>query len=301
MLNQHKPIKYFREIGTLLLLLSFITGCGSSTPKTDTISPTLTMIPPTKTAIPPSNTPVPPTNTLSPPPTETPPPTLAATETLQSTPKVLSETVRFTTSDGVDLSGTIFGEGDIVVLLLHMGKGKASNNTQKDWHSFARTIADQGYPALTLDFRGRGKSGGEFGNDLLPMDVLATLQFLRDRGYERFVCAGAGMGGLTCMRLAIDGVDFEGLVVLSASLEAGPNNKITTTEIAQIQIPKLFYYGENDGYGFSDAMETIYASSTPPKNLVICPNTAAHGTELLNSACGDKITQQTLAFLDELR
>ena len=303
MLIQRIPFRYFWKIGTLLLLLSFITGCGNFTPKADTIPPTLTTIPPTKTAIPPTATEISsnhtPEPTLVPSLTYTPAPTSQPSPT--GTPDVPFEEVNFTTDENDNLSATLFdGEGDIVVLYLHMGKAKASDNTQKDWHSFARFIADQGYPALTLDFRGRGKSGGEFENDLLPLDVLATLQFLKERSYERFVCVGAGMGGLTCMRLAVDGVDFEGLVVLSASLEAGPNNKITTTEIAQIEIPKLYFYGENDGFGFSDAMETIYASSTSPKNLVVCPDTAAHGTELLNLACGDKITQQILAFLDEL-
>lgn len=294
----------FRICLIVLIFTTFLCGCAQSASIATLIPPTITMLPATITQVPPTATEISSTHTpeptLVPSLTYTPAPTSQPSPT--GTPDVPFEEVNFTTDENDNLSATLFGgEGDIVVLYLHMGKAKASNNTQKDWHSFARSIADQGYPALTLDFRGRGKSGGEFENDLLPLDVLATLQFLKERGYERFVCVGAGMGGLTCMRLAVDGVDFEGLVVLSASLEAGPNNKISTTEIAQIEIPKLYFYGENDGFGFSDAMETIYASSTPPKNLVVCPDTAAHGTELLNLACGDKITQQILAFLDELR
>jgi pimeloyl-ACP methyl ester carboxylesterase len=218
------------------------------------------------------------------------------------TPDVPSEEVNFITEDNVNLGATHFGsDGDLAVLLLHMGKAKASNNTQKDWHSFARFLAGHDFPALTLDFRGRGKSGGEVENDLLPLDVLAALRFLQDRGYERIVCVGAGMGGLTCMRLALDGVDFEGLVILSMSLEAGPTNKVAESEIPQIDIPKLYLYGENDGYGFSDAMEAIYAASAQPKEMIVCPDTAAHGTELLHVDCGDEVRQKILAFLRDFR
>ncbi len=305
MLIQRMPFKYFWKTGILLLQLSFIMGCGNFAPETDTISPALTTIPPTKTTIPSTATEIPSTHTpeptLVPSLTSTPTPTPQPSPT--STPDVPFEEVNFTTDDNVNLSATLFDvKGDVAVLYLHMGN---TGNVQtyynnKDWHSTARFFADQGYPALTLDFRGRGKSGGEFKNDLLPLDVLAALQFLKERGYERFVCVGADVGGLTCMRLAVDGVDFEGLVVLSTTLSAGQKNKITTTEIAQIEIPKLYFYGENDGFGLSDAMETIYASSMFPKNLIVCPDTAAHGTELLNGACGDQIKQQILAFLDEL-
>jgi hypothetical protein len=48
------------------------------------------------------------------------------------------EEVNFTTDENANLNATLFGnEGDIVVLLLHMGKAKDSNNTQKDWQSLA--------------------------------------------------------------------------------------------------------------------------------------------------------------------
>ncbi len=213
-----------------------------------------------------------------------------------------SEKVSFVTEDDVQLGATLFGtQDDLVVLLLHMGKAKGSNNTQKDWHSFARFLAENGYTSLTLDFRGRGESSGDVRNDLLPLDILAAIQYLQEQGYERFVCVGAGMGGTTCMRLALDGVDLDGLVVLAASLQAGPNNQVTTAEIPRIQIPKFYIYGENDGYGFSDAMEKIYAASTYPKELLICPDTAAHGTELLNMACGDEIRKKMMVYLNALR
>ena len=209
------------------------------------------------------------------------------------------EEVNFTTSDGVEIAANLFGpgDGDMAVLLLPMGKGKASNNSQKDWFPFARYLAEQGYTALTLDFRGRGGSGGEFGNDLLPLDVQAALQYLQERGFERVVCVGAGMGGTTCIRLTVDGVAFEGLVILGMSLEAGPTNKVSLAEVSQIDIPKLYFYAENENSGFIYAMEEIYAASHPPKEMLVCPDTAAHGTEMLNVACGEEIRQKTLSFL----
>ncbi len=280
-----------------LIVLATLSGCVSpqSPPSPASPVPTITPLPPTPTTAPPP-TEIP-TQTPEPSPTETQGPTAEPSPT--GTPDVPFETVSITTEDGIDIAATLFGEGDRAVILLHMGKGTVARISQKSWHPFARYVAEHGYAALTIDFRGRGQSGGEMVTNLLILDAQAAVAFLQERGFSEIVCVGAGMGGTTCMRLALDG-ELAGIVILSSSMEAGESNKVTAQDLASLTIPKLYIYGEKDGLGFPAAMQGIYAASAGPKELLVCDN-AAHGTELLYSSCGEDVHQHILAILEELR
>jgi len=160
-----------------------------------------------------------------------------------------------------------------------MGKGTATGNNQMDWHPLARYLAEQGYRVLTPDFRSRASSEGEFVNDPLMLYAQAGFDFMRQRGISRFVCIGAGVGGPTCMYMALT-KDLEGLVSLSSSLQARPTNRINESDLARLSMPNLFLYRERDGFGFPEAMENIYRYSAGTKALFAC-DTAAHGSELL--------------------
>ena len=135
-----------------------------------------------------------------------------------TTPDVPAEAFTFTTADGVDIATTLFGDGDLGVHLLHIGKGIATGNNQIDWHPLARYLAEQGYRVLTPDFRSRASSEGEFVNDPLMLYAQAGFDFMRQRGISRFVCIGVGVGCPTCMYMALT-KDLEGLVSLSSSLQ----------------------------------------------------------------------------------
>lgn len=284
----------FPKIVSILLMITFLlaAGCAPASP-TDMVAPQSD--PPAGEKPAPTETPaatVPPPTPVTP--TDTPTPTSIPPT---ATPDVPFEKVTFTTEDGVNIAATLFGDGDLAVLLLHMGKGPATGNDQKDWHPFARVLADQGYAALTLDFRGRGDSGGDFVNGPVVLDTQSALEFLHERGFLRIVCIGAGLGGTTCMHLANEMV---GIVVLSSTRQTGhQNNSVTEAELAQLTIPKFYLYGKRDGFGFPEAMQKIYQVSAGPKDLFTC-DTAAHGSDLLNTPCGEDIKRQILTFLEDL-
>jgi pimeloyl-ACP methyl ester carboxylesterase len=268
-------------------------GCAQANPEDVTISPNdaTATAPIISTETPSATIPPPSPVKLTDTPTATAIPATA-------TPDVLVEEVTFTTQDGVNIAATLFGDGDLAIILLHMGKGKATGNDQEDWQPFARSLAEGGYSALTVDFRGRGESGGEFSNDPVTLDTQAALDFLHERGFDRPVCIGAGIGGTTCMHFAaLD--EFAGMVILSASLVVGPINYVSESELGQLTIPKLYLYGERDGHGFPDAMQKIYQVSAQPKGIISC-DTAAHGSDLLISSCGEDIQQQIFSYLENL-
>jgi pimeloyl-ACP methyl ester carboxylesterase len=274
----------------LIVILVIIEGCSPTAPPLENITPTNTVVP---------------TASPSPVPTSTPATPLAPTATSlptpvppTSTPDVPLEEVNLTTEDGISIAATLFGNDQPAILLLHMGKGKATGNDQQDWHPFARTLAEQGFSALAVDFRGRGASGGEFVNDPVVLDARAALDFLRQRGYNDYICMGAGLGGTTCMVLALTDPP-QGLVILSSSMSVGPTNQVTEADLAKLKMPKLFLYGEKDAFGFPEAMQNMYRRAAEPKALITC-DSAAHGTTLLYGSCGQEIDQQILSFLKDL-
>jgi len=232
-------------------------------------------------------------------PTPTPAPTSppAATPTCTATPQIQIEKVSFTSEDGVRLSGTLFGAGEMAVILAHQG---AQDADQTSWQPFARLLAEEGFTALTFDFRGRGESDGVLEQKELVRDVRAALAFLRNRGYSRMVCMGASMGGTSCLKLALE-TDLEGLVVIASSMNLGPPTDVFPQDLAQLTVPKLFVCAEDDRYsGIAHTVQEMYDLSPEPKQISLLPG-VAHGTELFDTPQGDEFTRLLLDFLNGLR
>jgi pimeloyl-ACP methyl ester carboxylesterase len=280
-----------KRFATTIILIAVIAPVSACGPAAATVRPTSTAVPPPTApaaAVPPTLPPTP-----VPPPTV---PTAVPTPPPTATPAVPSEEVAFVTTDGVTLAATLFGEGEVAVLLLHMGAGGA---TQRSWHPFARDLAARGFAALTLDFRGVGRSEGRLQTNRLIYDARAAFEFLRGRGYHHVICMGASMGGTSCMRLALD-VEIEGLVVLASTTSTGDPNTVTTEDMARLTMPKLFIVGSRDSLVVVDDMKKMYRSCPAPKELVIY-NQASHGTALFATSDGDRLRQKLLDFVEQFR
>ena len=109
-----------------------------------------------------------------------------------------SEEITFPASDGVTLSGRLFGpgEGSAGVVLAHMFP-----SDQSAWFAFAERLRQRGYRVLTFNFRGfcpggdAGCSQGEKTISAIWQDVEGAVAALRDEGATRIGLVGASMGG----------------------------------------------------------------------------------------------------------
>src|SRR5947209_1616971 len=109
-----------------------------------------------------------------------------------------SRAVTFTTTDGVQLAGRLFGPANapVGVVFSHM-----LPSDQSSWYEFASMVAGQGYRALTFDFRGycpggdAGCSQGSKDPAAAATDLTAALTFLRGQGVGKTALVGASMGG----------------------------------------------------------------------------------------------------------
>lgn len=191
-----------------------------------------------------------------------------------------SRAVTFRSRDGVRLAGRIFGDGSVGVVLSHMLPAD-----QTSWWDFAHELGDDGYLALTYDFRGycpggdAGCSAGERNIAAIWQDVLGAIDEIRSQGASRVVLIGASMGGTASLVAASKpGVDVLVVVTLSApvSIEGLVADAGT---LATVTAAKLFVAGTGDAQA-ADAAQQLLAMSPQPKRIDIVTSND-HGTDLL--------------------
>lgn len=134
------------------------------------------------------------------------------------------ETVRFTTSDGVEIVGdyTGAGAGAPAVLLLHMMPADRTS-----WRPFAEKLAQAGFGSLAIDFRGHGESTKQ-GDVRLNYkqftdadhqasihDVEAAIAFLESRGAVKIAISGASIGANLTLQYLTEHPEVPAVILLS--------------------------------------------------------------------------------------
>ena len=192
---------------------------------------------------------------------------------------------RFTTGDGEEISGLVYGQGDIGIVLAHMrGRGQSS------WAEFATVASDSGYVVLTFDFRGYGDSTGTK-DKRMDRDLEAAVRYmLFVENVRKVVIVGASMGGTAAITIA-DEYNVAAVAALSPSISYG---RIDALEAAStMKTPLLLIVAENDPPFNGYANSLITAASTT-RYLEIAGS--QHGTNLF-AEHKDELTEQLLAFV----
>ena len=209
-----------------------------------------------------------------------------------------SRAVSFTSSDGVELEGRLFGEGTSAVVLSHMRPAD-----QTSWFAFAARLADAGYLVLTYDFRGYcpgrggGCSAGQLDVAAIWQDVLGAIEFVRDRGATRVSLVGASMGG-TASLVAASRADIDVRAVISLSAPTSIEGLVVDPAVlSNVTAAKLFIAGVGDASAARDA-QTLVDQSPLPKRLVIVP-ADDHGTDLLTGPRGEEVRRIIEMYLEQ--
>ena len=210
-----------------------------------------------------------------------------------------SKEVTFESTDGVTLSGHLFGpdEGTAGVVLAHMFP-----SDQSSWYFFADRLGQRGYRVLTFNFRGycpggdAGCSEGEKDIAAMWQDVEGAVETLRSEGVTQFGLVGASMGGTASLIVAAkQGRDIGALISLSApisfeGLDAGAG------VLAEVSAAKLFIAGHED-VAAVEAVNTLYDGSIPPKRPVIL-TTGDHGTDILTGNQAGIVSTEMINWLE---
>lgn len=173
--------------------------------------------------------------------------------------------------DEIVLNGHLFGaQNEVVVILSHMRP-----NDQTAWFSFAQELAEEGYAALTFDFRGYGETGGDKDFDRLDEDLSAAVRYMRDRGKRQIFLVGASMGGTASLVVAAQR-EVAGVVAVSAPAQFEDQDALSA--VPGVTVPKLFLASEDDTAALI-SLEELLAAAGEPKGSQIYTG-SAHGTNL---------------------
>ncbi len=196
--------------------------------------------------------------------------------------------VTFDSTDGLQLSGRLFGQGGQGVILAHMFPAD-----QESWREFAVELAQHSYLVLTFDFRGYGDSEGAKEIDRIDRDVEGALNFLEHRGVDDVFLIGASMGGTASLKVAsrrsVSGVVSLSSPVSFQGLDAAP-------DVPNIEEPVLFIASEQDGPAHGSMLILADLAQASTQTLAL-PGTA-HGTDILNGAFGQSARDAIMDFLE---
>lgn len=196
--------------------------------------------------------------------------------------------VTFASTDGVQLSGRLFGQGGRGVILAHMFPAD-----QESWREFAGELAESGYLALTFDFRGYGSSEGDKEFDRIDRDVEGALDFLEQRGVEDIFLIGASMGGTASLKVA-SRRSVSGVVSVSGPVVFQGLNVLQ--DVLRIQEPVLFIASERDGPAH-DSLLLLSGLTQISSQTLVLPGTA-HGTDILDGASSQSVRDAIMDFLE---
>jgi len=126
---------------------------------------------------------------------------------------VRQHTISFRASDGVRISGLVFGSGPKGVVLEHEQGWYICS-----WLPFAQILAGNGYHVVLLEARGTGASAkvSEADHFHLDRDFLAASQELTRRGATAIVAGGASQGGTAAINSAPKIPSLAGLIAFSS-------------------------------------------------------------------------------------
>ncbi|WP_091674543.1 alpha/beta hydrolase [Amycolatopsis marina] len=192
--------------------------------------------------------------------------------------------VTFPAQDGATRSGRLFGDGSVAVVLSYMGR---SGDSQDDWKTFAESLAEHGYQALTY-----AREADSEQNDFVDhwRDVLGAATFLRDHGAETVIAGGASIGAVASLHAAEQPDNGINAVLWLAGLHETDSYEFSKADVARISCPIMFVSGEGDAYGSAESARLLH--DWAPTSELLFIESYRHGTDILTH---DETSARTLS------
>ena len=235
----------------LLVLLTLLCGCGTTQEAA-----------PTRSAA-----------------TPTPSPTATAAPVTQE--------VSFVTSDGVTLSGTLYGQGTRAIILSNEG-----DNNAFAWVPVAQQLATLGYLVLGYAYRPQVATANGLPSQGLR-DLRAAIAFIHTGHVTGITLMGSSLGGLISLKEAT-AEHFDALVPISAPVAFG-DVQLSDAELQRLTTPKLFVTSDQNDPFTSDTYH-MFAVTPQPKEERIYPG-RRHGLALFQGTSGPDLLSALRQFL----
>lgn len=189
--------------------------------------------------------------------------------------------VEFPTQDGGLVHADLYGEGDRGVVLAHGAQFDKSS-----WSKQATVLAQAGFRAVAIDFRGYGQSHGGAPGDRY-LDVLAAVDYLRHTGAKTVSVVGGSMGGAAAADASAEAVvgAIDRLVLLAPAPIRDPR---------RIQGRKLFVTSRGDPR--ADKIREQFEIAGEPKQWLLFEG-SAHAQHIFATEHGERLMREILEFL----
>ncbi len=208
-----------------------------------------------------------------------------------SAPSGPYQEIEFTGGDGEPRQGRVYGPDDapVGVVLSHMG---SDGDSQDDWAATAQALAERGHRVLTYQrLRPRYQ---------IWQEIIGAVERLRDDGAERVVVAGASLGAMASLHVALQPEPATDGVVWIAGTLRSDGMVFDQATVAGLACPALLISGDGDSYGGTEATQQLH-EWLPGSELLILPS-ARHGTDILaeGGAPAEQLETAVLDFIDEV-
>ena len=171
--------------------------------------------------------------------------------------------VSFTATDGVRLSGRLYGTGTTAVVLSNMG-----DNDPELWDAFAPKLADRGYLVMTYSYR-YPRNVETFTSDMALHtvdDLRGAIAQLRAAGASTLVLAGGSLGGMATAKVALS-AKAAAMVVLAAPVDLADYGFHVLPAELRGAMPKLFLGADEDAVVPFANTQRMFDLAAQPKEL----------------------------------
>jgi hypothetical protein len=203
------------------------------------------------------------------------------------TPVLVTQHVSFVTSDGVTLSGTLYGQGTRAIILSNEG-----DNDSFAWVPMAQQLAALGYVVLGYTYRPQVATANGLPSQGLK-DLRAAIAFIHTHHVTGITLMGSSLGGLISLKEAA-AEHFDALVPLSAPV-AFEDVQLGDAELQRITTPKLFVTSDQNDPFTSDTYH-MFDVTPQPKEERIYPG-RRHGLALFQGTSGPDLLSALRQFL----
>ena len=210
-----------------------------------------------------------------------------ATPSPTATPVLVTQQVSFVTSDGVTLSGTLYGQGTRAIILSNEG-----DNNSLTWVPMAQQLATLGYLVLGYSYRPQVATANGLPSQGLR-DLRAAIAFIHTHHVRGITLMGSSLGGLIILK-ETTAEHFDALVPISAPV-AFEDVQLSDAELQHIATPKLFVTSDQNDPFTSDTYH-MFDVTPQPKEERIYPG-RRHGLALFQGASGPDLLSTLRRFL----
>lgn len=211
-------------------------------------------------------------------------------------------TIRFPSTDGVELSGDLrfpeeAAEHGGVAVLCHPHPSFGGSKESWMLPVLQSALVARGWVALRFDFRGVGGSEGEHGGgDGEVADVAGAVDRMLEHGDGPVLIVGWSFGAAVSLRHAISDERVDGWIGVSLPVASDTVDDDLLEQLAGWSVPKLFVHGSGDQLTSTDTIEEVVTGAAEPKRLRVI----AGGDHLL-MAQADELTEEVVRFAGELQ